>query len=73
MKAEEEEGERGGEVGEEEEGEGGNTDGERGGDDGDDEGEVKGEGDDLRLQSGVERRENAPESMSDEREDEDEE
>ena len=74
MKAEEEEGERGGEGGEEEEeGEGGNTDGERGGDDGDDEGEVKGEGDDLRLQSGVERRENAPESMSDEREEEEEE
>ena len=71
MKAEEEEGERGGEE-EEEEGEMGKTEGERGGEDGEEEGEVNGEGEDLRLQSGVERRENAPESISDESEEEEE-
>ena len=72
MKAEEEEGERGGEEGEDEGEILGNTEGERGGDEGEEEGEVKGDGEDLRLQSGVERRENAPESMSEESEEEEE-
>ena len=70
MKAEEEEGERGGEEGEEEML--GKTEGERGGDEGEEEGEVKGDGEDFKLQSGVERRENAPESISDESDEEEE-